>query len=558
MTMTTEKPTAVVPARTPASHAPRPAFMPDPPAPPHTSANRKISLWRPQNILLLLAAVGILGGAATFFASRGTAAGGNGAGMLTYHVSQVSFDVKIKLSGELKAIKNEEVRNLVEGQTTILWITPEGTRVKEGDVLVRLAADAIKDKVEDAKIRVETAKGAAVNAAQTLTIQVNQNESDTKAAEINAELARLEYEQFDKGDSKVEIATRKTTLANAQTDLERKTEDLRRVKELSANGFVSSNDVLDAQIAFRDASNKLETAKMDLNVWNLYAEPRQRQTLARKRDEATHEMERTRQKANAAVLLKEADLRAKDATLRVETTRLATLETQLVNCVIKAPQAGMVVYQSSTNASGWWNPPIEEGLLVRQNQTLIQLPDTSRMMVEVRVAEQLTDRIKPGLDVFVTVDAVPGRTLKGKVSLISVLPDNSNRQSSLKEYPTQILLDTSPEGLKPGMSAKAEIMIASLQDVIAVPVQAVFAGATESYVYVGNAESYEKRNVKTGLSSADQIQIIEGLNPGEDVLLSRPKTAAADEAAAGSRPAKETPRKVGAARDEKGAKGGAA
>ncbi|MEI8195340.1 MAG: efflux RND transporter periplasmic adaptor subunit [Phycisphaerae bacterium] len=508
---------------------------------------------------MALALLGVFGAATTYFSGRSATPGGPG--LLTYPVAPVSVDVKIKLSGELKAIKNEEVRNLVEGQTTILWIPPEGTKVKEGDVLVRLAADAIKDKVEDARIRVETAKGAAVNASQTLTIQQNQNESDTKAAEINAELARLEFEQFDKGDSKVEIATRKTTLANAQTDLERKTEDLRRVKELSANGFVSSNDVLDAQIAFRDASNKLETAKMDLNVWNLYAEPRQRQTLARKRDEAAREMERTRQKANAAVLLKEADVRAKDATLRVESNRLASLETQLENCVIKAPQAGMVVYQSSTVASGWWNPPIEEGLQVRQNQTLIQLPDTSRMMVEVRVAEQLTDRIKPGLDVFVNVDALPGRTMKGKVSLISVLPDNSNRQSSLKEYPTQILLDVSPEGLKPGMSAKAEIMIASLQDVIAVPVQAVFAGATDSYVYVGNADNYEKRTVKTGLSSADQIQIVEGLTPGEDVLLSRPKTAAADEASAGSRPAKDAPpRKNGAAAREGGGggKGGAA
>ena len=90
------------------------------------------------------------------------------------------------------------------------------------------------------------------------------------------------------------------------------------------------------------------------------------------------------------------------------------------------------------------------------------------------------------------------------------------------------MLDTGLAGLKPGMSAKVEIQIASLDDVLGVPLQAVFTGGGESYVFVGDAANFQRRVVKVGMSSTDSVQILEGLKPGEVVLLSRPKNAPDD------------------------------
>jgi len=452
------------------------------------------------------------------------------AAILTYTVAPVSFDVQTKLSGELKALRNVEIRNQVEGNSTILSIVPEGKFVTEGEELVQLASDTIKDKVEDARIRVENAKAALVNSQESLTIQLKQNESDITTADTNAKLAQFEFDQFDKGDGLIEIATRQTALENAQTDVERKAEDLKRTKELLESGFVSKNDVLDAEIANRDALNKLATAKMNLQVWNKYAEPKQRQTLDMKRNESLRELERTRIKTGASALLKTADVRAKESTLRVEASRLANLETQLANTVIKAPQPGIVIYQSSIN-TGWNSQgPIEEGAQVRQNQVLIQLPDTTKMQVEIRIAEQQVERLTTGLPAVVTIDTLPGQVFTGKLDKISPVIDNSQRwmNPNLKEFPAQILLDSTPPKVKPGMSAKVEIQVAHLNDVLAVPLQAVFTGGGQSYVFIGSAAQYEKRVVTTGLSSTDQIEVREGLKAGETVLLSRPKGAPED------------------------------
>lgn len=503
------------------------------PAKPHTSVSaagvkaiaQKRKLFTPLKISIaagvVIAAAGLLMLAVS---------GGNDpteSQVMTYSISPISFDVRIKLAGELKAQKNVEIRNQVEGLTTVLWLIPEGSVVKEGDVLVRLASDAIRDRVEDARIRVENAKASFINAKETVTIQMNQNESDIKTAEMNAELSELEYEQFDKSDNIIELKNRQTALANAQTDLKRKTMDRERVGKLAENRFVSDNDVLDAEIALRDAQNKLEVARMDLEQWLKYAEPRQRQTLERKRDEAKAELERVKRKTAANLLLREADQRAKESTLRVESQRLVALEQQLEATVIRAPQQGMVVYQSSIANN---QSPLEEGSQVRQNQTLIQLPDTGRMLAEVRVAEQLTDRISTGLPVTVTVDAVPGKVLSGHIDKISPLPDSSNRwmNPNLKEYPTLIVLEDTPKGLKPGMSVRSEIEVAHLENVTAVPMQAVFNGGGQTYVFVGSPEKFEKRIVQVGLSSSEYTEIKNGLQSGDVVLLSRPKGAPED------------------------------
>lgn len=503
---------------------------PAPPSAPRDGRRPSHPPRKPRRLLPAILLLAVLGaGAGVWAYTRHSVAGADA--ILTYKVALIHMDVSLKLSGEFKALRNVEVRNQVDGMSTILSIVPEGKQVEEGEELVTLASDTIKDRVEDARIRVENAKAALVNSQESLTIQEKQNESDLQTSETNAKLAQLEYDQFDKGDSLIELATRQTALANAKTDLERKDADLKSAQNLSGQGFVSNNDVLDAQIAQRDSKNKLDTASMNLEVWNKYAEPKQRQTLERKRDESIRELERTRIKAEAAILLKKADVFAKDSTLRVESSRLANLEKQLANCVIKAPQAGMVVYQSSTGGNNFNSQgPIEEGAQVRQNQTLIQLPDTGKMLVEVRVAEQLTDRVKLGQVCYVTVDALPGKLLTGKIDKISPLPDNSNRwmNPNLKEYPTQIVLDAGQAGLKPGMSAKVDIQIASLDDVLGVPLQAVFNGGGESYVFVGDAVNFERRVVKVGMSSTDSVQILEGLKPGDVVLLSRPKNAPDD------------------------------
>lgn len=187
---------------------------------------------------------------------------------------------------------------------------------------------------------------------------------------------------------------------------------------------------------------------------------------------------------------------------------------------ILAPADGLVVYGDGNQRWYGNDNQIKEGAQVRERQTLMQLPDTSKMMVVVRIHEAKTDKIKLGQKVTVRAEGVGNKQFTGTVTKIAVLADSQNRwlNPELKEYETEIMLDESNELLKPGVTARAEILIAELENVIAVPIQSVFNKGSKAYVFVGGDDA-EPREVSLGLASTEFVEIKSGLEEHEEVLL---------------------------------------
>ncbi len=79
------------------------------------------------------------------------------------------------------------------------------------------------------------------------------------------------------------------------------------------------------------------------------------------------------------------------------------------------------------------------------------------------------------------------------------------------------------------MSSKVDILVQHVNDVIAVPLQAVFSSGGRTYAYVGNSEHYERRDITVGQTNSTKAEVKTGLKAGETVLLSRPKDAPADQ-----------------------------
>src|SRR6185503_13087636 len=118
---------------------------------------------------------------------------------------------------------------------------------------------------------------------------------------------------------------------------------------------------------------------------------------------------------------------------------------------------------------------IEGGATVRNRQELIKLPDLSRMKVTVKVHESHVNMVRPGLPAFVILDSNPDQRYAGTVEKVAPLPDTQSRfgNPNLKVYNTEIYLNETLANIKPGVSAKAEIVITNIADAISVPVQAI-------------------------------------------------------------------------------------
>jgi HlyD family secretion protein len=157
---------------------------------------------------------------------------------------------------------------------------------------------------------------------------------------------------------------------------------------------------------------------------------------------------------------------------------------------------------------------------------VLTIADLNAMIINAQVNQADVPRLKVGETVEVTVEAVAGLRATGTVERIS---PQAIIKNNIKGYPARIVLKNVDERIRPGMTANVKIPVASAENVTAVPLAAVFTeknpdtSQMERYVYVQQGETFEKRNVKVGVSDFECAEIQEGLKAGDVVSLELPK-----------------------------------
>ena len=127
------------------------------------------------------------------------------------------------------------------------------------------------------------------------------------------------------------------------------------------------------------------------------------------------------------------------------------------------------------------------------------------------------------LPAFVVLDSMPDQRFLGSVSKVAPLPDSSSRWGNpdLKLYATEVLITDKLPDVKPGVSARAEVLITNLPDVLSVPIQAVTTHKGKPVVFLASAPQ-EPVPVTVGQYNTKFIQICSGLREGDQVLLAPP------------------------------------
>src|SRR5436190_7352928 len=116
-----------------------------------------------------------------------------------FTIAPMDLDVKVVKDGELAAVNNIDISNLVEGQTTIQQIVKEGAYVKKGDILITLDSASIKQKIEDTTLEVQKADADLIAAKEMRDIQKSQNDASLDAAVSAVKLAELDLQQYEEG-----------------------------------------------------------------------------------------------------------------------------------------------------------------------------------------------------------------------------------------------------------------------------------------------------------------------------------------------------------------------
>lgn len=485
----------------------------------------------------------------------------------TFPVRRDDLTITVTEGGSTKASQTIDIRSEVYGEATIISLIPEGTYITQEDVnagklLVELDSSSLKERLKEEEKGLASDEARLIEEQENYHIQQNQNESDITAAQLAVKFALMDLQKylgetvaqkvvekasldpnsnFDitsllanndpndpnslSGGSSQQLKQLKDAILLAEGQLEKANDMLEGTKKLHDANYVSELELKGDELDVERYRIQRESAVEALKLYRRYDFPKEAEMYLSDYKEAERELVRMRARARSRMAQAQARLSNAEEDVTESREDVQRRIKQVDACTIRAPAPGLVVY--GTSGEPWRERergPVREGGKVYQRQTIISLPNTSEIIVEIRVHETSVDKVRPGQHATITVDAFPDKTFQGEVLKVAPLPDSQQGflNPDVKVYTTKVSMEGSHDSVKPGMSAKVEILVDQLDDVLIVPVQVVAIREGKKLCYVMDSDTPQPRVVSTGAFNDIFVEIISGLEEGEQVLLNPP------------------------------------
>jgi HlyD family secretion protein len=406
---------------------------------------------------------------------------------LSHVVENRVLDVTLTEQGTVQSAENTEIKCRVRGFSTVTYVIEAGSEVAAGDVLVQLDTKRVEDAISKHTTESHTARATL----------------EESIANLNQRL--LAEDAYLEGEYKTRLQKLERQLKVARTNLETAEMHLANSRSMFNRGFVTLLEVESNEFTVTRAKLELEVIETDLRVLEKYTRNMRLETI--------------RGGLAAAKSKKEAD----ESGLAMDEGRRDRAIKELEHCVIKASKPGLVIYPSS---AAWKDTPdVTVGAGVRRDQTLLLMPDLSKMQVKVGIHESMIARVHVGMDARVTL---ANNILDGKVSSVaSVARPAGWWTGNVVKY--DVIIDVPPmDDLKPGMTAEVDLLLASYNNVVSIPVASVVQTEEGCFCWVKRGEEFVKKPIIIGDGNDIFLVVERGLESGDEVALS-PRAVLADQ-----------------------------
>ncbi len=431
-------------------------------------------------------------------------------------------------SGEVRPIQFMNLTSEVQGRIEEIYVK-EGDQVTKGQPLVRLDPDQLQSNTD--------AQLAAFQGAQD---EVRVSQSQVTAAQNNYSAAQQQYNvaQVAIDSARQAIVAAQADVDRAQVEVNAASRELTRNQQLLESGVIARSEYDAAKDRVENARASLNNAKSNLSSRQLSV--KDAQTRLAQQAVLVRDAKRGVDTANLSVASSQSRANQSSAQLRGQRNqRDKTMQVAPINGVIAEIPSKVGTFAVA-------------GL---STTALLTIADMSQVNVEVKVDETSIDRVEVGQKAKIKVDAFGDKEIVGEViqkTPLAVgksqtsggLSTNINVQEA-KEFRVVIQMRDLPkevqDGLRPGMSATAEITTNVVNDVIAIPLQAVIEKKADAktspvqgdspqppvpgekpkmitgvYVLDGNKAKFVE--VTTGIIGESDRQILTGLKEGDEVI----------------------------------------
>jgi HlyD family secretion protein len=358
---------------------------------------------------------------------------------------------------------------------------PDGSIVKQGDVLCELDSSNYQELVRRQQITVEQARTDHMQARLALDV---------------AELALLSYRDG------LQVQTERDFLgqiALAKSDEARQEDRVAWARRMLEKGYASLAQVKTEEQSQSRTSLQLEQIEIALSNFRRFTAPKELLTY------------------QTQVIAARSTLNFQTIRLRREEDRLAHYKKLVDACTVRAPHGGFVIHANRPGRE----PRVFEGATVRERMPLFHLPDQSRLEIEVLLHETVVDEIRPGMAADALIEALPKSPVIGRVESVGPVPlsdQSAETGGDVAYFLGHVELGSVPPGLRPGMTAQVRITLGP-REVLALPSASVEVDHHQKVCYVEHSTEIERRSLKVGQADHDLVEIVEGLTEGEEVVL---------------------------------------
>ncbi len=439
--------------------------------------------------------------------------GGLGSGSVeTASVKKGSFIVGISREGTIESADVVSVRAPRAGRhQTLTWLIDDGAEVEEGDVIAKVDVSEYHFEVDQQRLEYE-------NRAAQVEQEQRDRTRDFESAQLDVDrnlrgLGMLSRSQLtEQGQSDAQVGFDRWNLQWAETDYGKQS-------RLFEGGIVPESTFDHSERVLRSREHALAKSQKDGSY--LGAEHASEKSQAQSDiDTAEFESELAERRIGEAV-----GSARKRATRAAE--QLEEMEGELAAGDVKAPKPGVVVLGKTWGEMG--RRTLKEGDRLRWHTKVADIANLSDLRVELRVDEASIHKVRVGQEAVIAPKGASEVEFSGEVVSIGAVArevrpfEDPNAVPGQRSFEVLVKIDNpDSEVVRPGMAAEVQFVLERLEEVVSVPVEAVFDREGKQIVYAQRGARFVPRPVTTGERNDKAVVILRGLSERDRVALTDP------------------------------------
>ncbi|MBI4604337.1 MAG: HlyD family efflux transporter periplasmic adaptor subunit [Planctomycetes bacterium] len=407
-----------------------------------------------------------------------------------------------------------------EGELRVAEVAPHGSRVRQGDVVLKLEDEKARDALRAAEWAQRTAERTLADAK----VRYGEHEADMQRDVARAERELALADQALKGYLEVHRPLEKDEHELGHRSYKHSIDD--QEDELAQLGKMYKEDQLTEEteeIVLKRANRNLEETKKRLDLFlrrhdfsEKFHEPAERERLENAPKDKRKALTDLRRARESGRELGKIELERLEHEAGAARRRLERLRADLERMAIRAPHDGVVIHGALEEKVAV--SVLKRHQAIQAHQPIVTVADPGALKVRFNLKEKDRYRLSAGMGAAIVPEAIPDRRLAGSVEPVSgfPLPDNT--------WNAHVLFAHEDERLLPLLKAKVVVVLHDGMDALTVPLGAVFRRGDRSVCYVKGHAPFGviARTVVTGPDNGKDVLIREGLSEGDEVLLEEP------------------------------------